>query len=431
MRKLIPFAEKYNINDYDFQPIPTDIYNHRGAIQAHRGQKLYKERLKNSFIFDDVYEDNDYSPTVAEKHPELTDDYEEEAASKIADGLDNLYFVPFLKIKLALRTNIYQIKEIFKKIIVNNVVFLDSKNNAKISRYIASSLDNILDSNLFASEYIDMITAIRNKDNYLTFSHSCAVAFYTMGIAKKLKMLKEDLYTDINLGRWIPIKTEKYEKGTVPVNFSNQLLKYIDNQKNSIQLRYNSPVKEKLYENLYNLMHDYTEIDRGKKYPSLTIDFDILNMHILTMAALNHDIGKLCISNSILNKPDKLTHEEFMIMAKHPNFSVRKLKEVEVNIPDMFSYILGHHRLSSERGYPPLKHVPPECKIIAIADIYDAMRAPTYYGKQHSQQETLEHIRDLYEEGCFDLPLYLTAVHTFEEFNHEHVTHRVKKVIEV
>jgi HD-GYP domain-containing protein (c-di-GMP phosphodiesterase class II) len=308
---------------------------------------------------------------------------------------------------------------------------LDSKNNAKISRYIASSLDNILDSNLFASEYIDMITAIRNRDNYLTFSHSCAVAFYTMGIAKKLKMLKDDLYTDTNLGRWIPIKTEKYEKGTAPVNFSNQLLKYIDNQKNSIQLRYNSPVKEMLYENLFNLMHDYTEIDRGKKYPSLTIDFDILNMHILTMAALNHDIGKLCISNSILNKPEKLTHEEFMIMAKHPTFSVRKLKEVDVNIPDMFSYILGHHRLSSERGYPPLKHVPPECKIIAIADIYDAMRAPTYYGKEHSQQEALEHIRDLYQEGCFDLPLYLTAVHTFEEFNHEHVTHRVKKVIEV
>ena len=98
MRKLIPFAEKYNINEYDFQPIPTDIYNHRGAIQAHKGQKLYKERLKNSFIFDDVYEDNDPSPTVYEKSPELTDDYEEEAASKIADKLDNLYFVPFLKI---------------------------------------------------------------------------------------------------------------------------------------------------------------------------------------------------------------------------------------------------------------------------------------------------------------------------------------------
>jgi HD-GYP domain-containing protein (c-di-GMP phosphodiesterase class II) len=431
MRKLIPFAEKYNINEYDFQPIPTDIYNHRGAIQAHKGQKLYKERLKNSFVFDDVYEDNDHSSAIAERSFELTDAYEEEAASRIADRLDNLYFVPFLKIKLALRTNIHQIKEIFKKIIVNNVVFLDSKNNAKISRYIANSLDNIMESNLYASEYIDMITAIRNRDNYLTFSHSCAVAFYTAGIAKKLKMLKEDLYTEKNLGRWVPIKTEKHEKGTVPIDFSNQLLKYIDNQKNSIHLKYKSPIKEMLYENLHNLMHDYTEIDRGKKYPSLTIDFDTLNRHILTMAALNHDIGKLCISNSILNKPDKLTHEEFMLMAKHPAFSVRKLQEVEVNIPDMFSYIMGHHRLSPERGYPPLKQVPPESKIIAIADIYDAMRAPTYYGRQHSQQEALEHIRDLHEEGCFDLPLYLTAVHTFEEFNHEHVTQRVKKVIEV
>lgn len=431
MRKLIPFAEKYNINEYDFQPIPTDIYNHRGAVQAHMGQKLSKERLKKSFIFDDVYADNDHSSTIAERPFELTDEYEEEAASRIAERLDNLYFVPFLKIKLALRTNIHQIKEIFKKIIVNNVVFLDSKNNAKISRYIANSLDNIMESNLYASEYIDMITAIRNKDNYLTFSHSCAVAFYTLGIAKKLNMLKEDLYTGKNLGRWVPIKTERHEKGTVPTNFSNQLLKYIDNQKNSIQLKYKIPIKEILYENLHNLMHDYTEIDRGKKYSSLTIDFDILNRHILTMAALNHDIGKLCISNSILNKPDKLTQEEFMLMAKHPVFSVRKLKEVEVNIPEMFSYIMGHHRLSSERGYPPLKNVPPESKIIAIADIYDAMRAPTYYGKQHSQQEALEHIRDLHEEGCFDLPLYLTAVHTFEEFNHEHVSQRVKKVIEV
>ncbi len=425
MKRLIPFAEKYNIDDYDFQPIPLDIYDRNGILQAHQGQKLFKKRLRDAYI---LIEDGE-SKKPAEDSFALADEYDEEKAAAIAERLDRLYFVPFLKIKLALRTNIYQIKEIFKKIIVNNVVFLDSKNNAKISRYIANYLDNILESNLYASEYIDMITAIRNRDNYITFSHSCAVAFYTLAIAKKLKLLKEDLFLENNLGRWLPVKTETYDKGTTPILFSNQMLKYIDNQKNSILLKYTSPVREVLFENIHNLMHRYTEIDTKKKYPSLTIDFDILNRHILAMAALNHDIGKLCIPNSILNKPGKLTHEEFKIMAKHPTFSVNKLEEVGVNIPNMFAYILAHHRLSSERGYPPMKHVPPESKIIAIADIYDAMRAPTYYSREHSQQEALEHITELYEEGCFDLPLYLCAVHTFEEYNHEHVTSRIKNVI--
>jgi HD-GYP domain-containing protein (c-di-GMP phosphodiesterase class II) len=477
MPKLIFFTENFNPEEYDKKSLPVDIYNSTGTILAKKGQKLSKDRLRNSYIqvedsdFESNLELDEFDGDVIEILNELkdtenkieksiedeaesrsaeesvtsdnirsgdtdknlyllSDDYEDESGDKIEKRLDKLDFMPLRDVKIALRANVHQIKEIFEKNIVNNVASLTSANNESITRNIAGYLDYILDNTIYASDYMDMISSIRNEDNYLTFSHACSVAFYSLAIAKKLKLLKEDISLN-NVGKWIPQKTSKHDSVSGHLYISNQMLKYVDHQKINIQMKYKSPIKEILFENLNDLLYEYAIIEKNKNYPSFEIDFELLNREIVTMAALNADIGKIMLPNSVLNKKSKLTYKEYLMMSKHPIYSVAKLKEVGVNNSTMFAYILGHHRLNSERGYPPIKKaLPYEAKIIAIADIYDAMRAPKHHGNVLSQIDIFKHLKELYEENSFDDPLYIAAIHTFDEYNHEYVKRRIKSSVE-
>ncbi|MFC1670834.1 HD domain-containing phosphohydrolase [Spirochaetota bacterium] len=462
MKKLIYFAEKFDINNFDMQPIPVDIYNSKGAILAPSGQKLPKKRLQNVYIFEEdlskfkisdidipensaeeISEPNNVLIGIKNEEPReeiapnpekleyiLSDEYEEERAHQIEEKIDKIGFEAIPEVKDNLKKNVHQIKEIFKKNLIGNEIKLDCKENAKISHSIASYLDEILNSNLYAADYIDMINEVRSKENYL-FAHSCSVAFYALAIVKKLKFLKEDSENK-NFGRWVPKKTKKNPHIGEPLPMSNQLLRYIDHQKNIVIVKFNDEIREILFDDIHNLIYNYTKIDYTKKYPSLRCNFDDESRRTIAMAGLNSDIGKVCIPNSILNKPEKLSLYETNLIQKHPAYSVAKLKEVGIDNPNMFAYILGHHRIDFEMGYPPIKKMPPyESRIIAIADIYDAMVSPKYYGRKSSHDSALEYITELFEQGCFDLPLYTCAMHTFSEYNHGYTKKRKRKIIDM
>jgi len=454
-KKLAPFTSVYSPVEYDRKPLPDDIFNSEGAILAYRGYTLSRERLANSFVYvDDVYKSGEIpdSPAGAAQSPpeapiqkalrekeeertppgfELTDDYLEDTAKQIEAYLTDLDFEPIPKIKTALRTNIHSVKEIFQKKIINNMIYLVSQNNEMITGQIADYLSHILDTNLFASDYLDMITAIRTKNNYVTFAHALATGFYSMAIAKKLKMLRDDYFND-NLGRWLPVKTRQNQRMPTPIPFSGRLLKYIDRQKETILIKFEPDVKEILFERVHDLMHDYAKLDpRKNSYPSLSPAYDDGMLRTLTMAAINCDIGKLFIPNRILNKQGPLSEEEWDVIRHHPALAVSKLKEVNVNNPKMFVHIIGHHIINSTLGYPAVKGtIPPETRIITVSDMYDAMTAPRHYGKQYSNAQALKHLKEMLDRGHIDLPLYLAAAHTFEEYNHEFVKRRHRKLAE-
>ncbi len=440
-KKLILFSENYNAAEFDRKPLPQDIYNKEGAILAYEGHTLPFDRLANSYILVDyTYGQNQkFIEREIRNHEEsgrsytkedlfaMSDQYEEESARELEEKLHDLEFEPIPKVRMALRSNIYHLKEIFETKIVNNLVSLNSENNEKITINIANYLDNILDINMYATDYIDMITAIRSKDNYLTFSHAAAVAFYSLAIAKKLKLIQDD-FRENNMGKWISQKTFNHRKPPGIIALPNGLLHYIDYQKDNIRLKYDKEVSGKLFEDIHDLMYEYATVNSREEYPSLSVEYSNVNRKILTMAALNHDIGKVCIPNKILNKPGKLTDQEFAVMKKHPVYSVTKLKEIGITNNRLLANIIGHHILGGDTGYPRVKGAPPpESKIIAVADIYDAMRSTKYYGREYSQGEALDYIRELYEKECLDLPLYICAVHTFQEYNHVYVKRRYKK----
>ena len=102
---------------------------------------------------------------------------------------------------------------------------------------------------------------------------------------------------------------------------------------------------------------------------------------VLTLAGLMHDIGKLLIPEKILNKPGNLTDNEYEIMKKHVNLGYEQVKNKFMPM-SVKEAILLHHEKCDGTGYPfGLKSdkIPETAKIIAIADVYDAMTAARVY----------------------------------------------------
>ena len=101
----------------------------------------------------------------------------------------------------------------------------------------------------------------------------------------------------------------------------------------------------------------------------------------LNRGALLHDIGKLAISNSILDKPAKLTAEEFAAIKMHPVHSAAILSGISI-FADLAPVAGGHHERLDGRGYPRgLKGeaINLETRIITTADIFDALTADRPY----------------------------------------------------
>lgn len=111
------------------------------------------------------------------------------------------------------------------------------------------------------------------------------------------------------------------------------------------------------------------------------LKFSEKDIRILTISGLLHDIGKIMIPNEILTKPGKLTVAEYNIMKQHVNFGYEKVKNQNIDIRIKEACLL-HHEKCDGTGYPfGLKsdHIPAVAKIIAIADVYDAMTSARVY----------------------------------------------------
>ena len=104
-------------------------------------------------------------------------------------------------------------------------------------------------------------------------------------------------------------------------------------------------------------------------------------VHELKSVGLLHDIGKIAIDEEILNKPGKLTPDEWQEIKRHPEIGYRILSTVH-GMADMAEYVLAHHERWDGLGYPKgLKgeELPLQPRIIAIADAYDAMTSSRSY----------------------------------------------------
>lgn len=105
------------------------------------------------------------------------------------------------------------------------------------------------------------------------------------------------------------------------------------------------------------------------------------DLNTLMLCGLLHDIGKLKISDDILNKPDKYTDEEFDLVKKHTKFGYDLLKPLSID-PHIKKAALLHHERCDGSGYPlkaTQKDLDDYTMVVAIADVYDAMTAARSY----------------------------------------------------
>ena len=118
-------------------------------------------------------------------------------------------------------------------------------------------------------------------------------------------------------------------------------------------------------------------------------------MDVIRAAGLLHDIGKVGVPDSTLNKRGTLSEEEWQLIKAHPKLGVEILRHV-IDLVNCLPVILHHHERYDGSGYPSgLKgtNIPLEARILAVADAFDAITSPRPYREQLSSQEALDEIR--------------------------------------
>jgi HD-GYP domain-containing protein (c-di-GMP phosphodiesterase class II) len=106
-------------------------------------------------------------------------------------------------------------------------------------------------------------------------------------------------------------------------------------------------------------------------------------IHDLVMGCSLHDIGKIGVPDSILNKADKLTEEERRLMNSHPKMGLKIIQGIDLFKPAI-PYITAHHERYDGTGYPRgLKgeEIPIEGRLLAVVDAFDAIMANRPYRK--------------------------------------------------
>ena len=146
------------------------------------------------------------------------------------------------------------------------------------------------------------------------------------------------------------------------------------------------------------LMHDVEMIRNHDEYTfvhsvnvsamaviiGLAFDYDVDELKKLGLAALLHDIGKIKVDSALINKPGKLTAEEKLIMNRHSQYTYELLRERSEIDEAVALSAYQHHEKFDGTGYPQgLKgeEIVPFARIIAVADVYDALVTDRSYRK--------------------------------------------------
>ncbi|MBE5953542.1 MAG: HD-GYP domain-containing protein [Lachnospiraceae bacterium] len=215
--------------------------------------------------------------------------------------------------------------------------------------------------------------------------------------------------------------------------FAMSVVAYSIVQRNSNMI--NSAIKTAvtMQENQKGLIYSFAEISESKsKFTGEHIKrvaeymrvlgrasgFDEEYVDMLCTASMMHDIGKLMISEEILDKPEKLTDEEYSIMKNHVLYGEALLK----NCPGELLHIActlakEHHERWDGSGYLGMKgeEISYISRLMAVCDVFDALTSDRYYKKGWSLEDTFDEIIRLSGKH-FDPKVVQLFIRNFDKF---------------
>ena len=220
------------------------------------------------------------------------------------------------------------------------------------------------------------------------------VMFISRSITRPLSELVEDAkqVAEGNLEKGISVETRSIEVETLKVSLNRMIESLKENIDN---LNMANQAKERLLvssiralANSIEARDSYTRghSERVTKYSvriAEKMEMEKAEIEKLRYAAVLHDIGKIKIKEELLNKPGKLTNEEYEILKKHPEDGAKILKPVE-EFQNILPYLYHHHERYDGKGYPREltgEDIPLASRIMSVADTFDAMTSNRPYRK--------------------------------------------------
>ncbi|MCK5494082.1 MAG: response regulator [Candidatus Omnitrophica bacterium] len=242
-----------------------------------------------------------------------------------------------------------------------------------------------------------MVTAIEDDKTIAEAKSLGAIDYISKPF--KLEYLEKDVIEKVNAKLFGDLRNELEEKS----GLIKQLAMEVD-QVNTL----NKKISRNFYQTILSLATALEARDRYTHGHSERVDLyskiiaeelkesygweiDDEFMNSLHVEARLHDIGKIAIADTVLNKPGKLNEDEYNQIKAHPVTSAHILAPIE-DIKESIEIIRHHHERVDGKGYPSgytKDQIPARSRIIAVADSYDAMTSDRPYRKALSIEEVM------------------------------------------
>lgn len=249
--------------------------------------------------------------------------------------------------------------------------------------HLADMIDIIGNSKDFNEQRWDFICQYLSKNKDRLFDSECVDAFLKAFSKESFQDLRDDSF-ESELWKIIPREKQDLDWETCK-NVADFFAKIVD---------YKSP---------FTSMHSIGVAEKAALF-SKYIGFDSISVQKMYLAGALHDIGKMAIGNEILEKPDKLTDDEFSKMKNHAGYTYLILSEVN-DFEEIRDWAALHHEKLNGKGYPFGKTADelnePE-RIMACIDIYQALTEDRPYKKGLSHDKACGILDDMAQKGFVD-----------------------------
>ena len=244
-------------------------------------------------------------------------------------------------------------------------------------------IDIIGNSKDFNEQRWDFICQYLSKNKDRLFDSECVDAFLKAFSKESFQALRDDSF-ESKLWEIIPREKQDFDWETCK-NVADFFAKIVD---------YKSP---------FTSTHSIGVAEKASFFAKY-IGFDSINVQKMYLAGALHDIGKMAIGNEILEKPDKLTDDEFSKMKNHAGYTYIILSEVN-DFEEIRDWAALHHEKLNGKGYPFGKIADelnePE-RIMACIDIYQALTEDRPYKKGLSHEKACDILTDMAQKGFVD-----------------------------